>query len=58
MGKGNFKYLAAISIILLCFCVSYLVTHLIVKGQYVDAAFAVAVPVLFGLMIYFIRAGK
>ena len=46
------------SFALLCFSVAFLVAHLVTKHLYADAAFAVAVPVLFALMMHFIRKGK
>lgn len=56
--KQRPHFLTIASFVLLCFSVTFLVVHLIVKHLYVDAAFAAVVPVLFGLMVHFIRKGR
>lgn len=55
MATTKINYPLILCLLLLVFCLSYLVAHLIKHHLYIDAAFAVAVPVLFGLMIHFIR---
>ncbi len=46
------NYLLIFAVVALCFCVAYLITSLIVKQMYVDAAFASTVVLLFVFMIY------
>lgn len=55
--KIKINIFTVITLMLLLFCVSYLVTHLIMKGLYIDAAVALACPALLGLLIYCIRKG-
>lgn len=56
--KSKIHWFSVISIMFLFFCIAYLVTRLICEGLYVNAAFAIAIPILVGLMVYFIRTGK
>ncbi len=51
------KYFLAAIIVLLCFCIAYLVTHLIVRGLYVDALFAVLIVILLLLFFYLKKKG-
>lgn len=56
--KSKPHWLTIITFLLLLFSLSYLETRLICAHLFVDAAFALVAPVLFGLMIYFMRKGK
>ena len=56
--KIKINWLLIIALIALVFCVSYLVSHLIIKELYIDAVFVVAIVVLFPLLVYSIRRGK
>ena len=56
--KRKINWLLIIALIALVFCVSYLVSHLIIKKLYIDAAFVVAIVVLFPLLVYSVRRGN
>ncbi len=56
--KIKINWLLIIALIALVFCVSYLISHLIIKKLYIDAAFVVAIVVLFPLLVYSVRHGK
>lgn len=56
--KIKINWLLIIALFALVFCVSYLISHLIIKQLYLDALFVVAVVVLFPVLIYSIRNGK
>ena len=56
--KTKINWLLIIALIALVFCVSYLISHLIIKKLYIDAAFVVAIVVLFPLLVYSVRHGK
>ena len=56
--KIKINWLLIIALIALVFCVSYLISQLIIKKLYIDAAFVVAIVVLFPLLVYCVRHGK
>ena len=56
--KIKINWLLIIALIALVFCVSYLISHLIIKKLYIDAAFVVAIVVLFPLLVYSVRRGN
>ena len=52
------NYLRIIIVVALCFSIGYLIPSLTVKRPYIDALFAVAVVILFALMLYSMKKGK
>lgn len=56
--KSKPHYSTIITLLLLVLSVSYLISHLVHKGMYIDAAFAAASLILLMLLVYFIRRGK
>ena len=52
------NYLRIIIVVALCFSIGYLISSLTAKGLYIDALFAVAVVILFALMLYSMKKGK
>ena len=56
--KRKINWLLIIALTALVLCVSYLVSHLIKNKLYIDAAFVVAIVVLFPLLVYSVRRGN
>lgn len=56
--KKHFNWKTVSCLIALCFLFGYIITRLIIKEMYVDAAFTAVIAVLFPLLVKFIRKGE
>lgn len=56
--KKHINWKTVSCLLVLCFCFGYVITRLIIKEMYVDAAFTAVIAVLFPLLVRFIRKGE
>lgn len=56
--KKHFNWKTVSCLLILIFCFAYVITRLIIKGMYIDAAFTAVIAVLIPLLVSFIRKGE
>ena len=56
--EKHFNWKTVSCLLILIFCFGYVITRLIIKGMYIDAAFTAVIAVLIPLLVSFIRKGE